>query len=156
MMGPPQGTSKRGRYLSHIESFVILFVQVQTRSRYLENFLDSCTSTPPRKPFFVLFGSSCYFASTHQKPDNKTQRERKGKCFSGEVSRFSVSAMYLGFRPILLVTFFQSIPRVPMEYRYVGYTFPLPHHSKIPHCLIPNEQHFLTFYSGLPTWRAMR
>lgn len=52
---------------------------------------------------------------------NKTQSKRKETCFSGEVSRFSVSAMYLGFKPTLLLTFFQSILRVTMEFRYVGY-----------------------------------
>ena len=61
---------------------------------------------------------------------NKSQRRVKQKCVSWEVSRVSVSAMYLGFMPTLSLTFFQSIPGVRVESRYIGY-FHLRTHSNL-------------------------
>lgn len=81
--------------------------QHETRSRYPELFLDNWTPPPRNYLFFPLV---------------KRRKERR-RCFSWELSPFLVSVVYLGFRPTLLWTFFQTIRRVRMASRYEGKFF---------------------------------
>lgn len=80
-------------------------------------FLDNWTP----KNFFLF---DIYFRHT-----NRVKRTVEKKCFSWKRSRFWVSTVYMGFRPTSLLIFFQSIPRVPTDSRYVGY-FPFAHYVK--------------------------